>query len=146
MYIYIYNWVRFKAPSMFISKRSSKFETLLAKIFRLRTKTKIKYIELLQKKLKLLFSKKTVYCSNYKITMRECKTKDIQTNFGTFNHKRKYPGIIQAYSGMSRTLYQPGIFKTVAYPEPLHIQNSGIFTTLVYSEARDIQNIGIFKI
>ena len=54
MYIYIYifigyiiGWVRFKAPSMFISKRSSKFETLLAKIFSLRTKTKIKYIELL---------------------------------------------------------------------------------------------------
>ena len=54
IYVYIYifigyiiGWVRFKAPSMFISKRSSKFETLLAKIFSLRTKTKIKYIELL---------------------------------------------------------------------------------------------------
>ena len=84
--------------------------------------------------------------------MGECKTKAIQTNLGTFRHNQTYPGIIQAYSGIFRTLCYPDIFKTVVYPEPWHIQNQkhiqnpGKFTTLVYSEPRYIQNAGIFKI
>ena len=84
--------------------------------------------------------------------MGKCKTKAIQTDLGTFRHNQAYPGIIQAYSGIFKTLCNPGIFRTVVYPEPWHIQNQkhmqnpGIFTTLVYSEPRYIQNAGIFKI
>ena len=72
--------------------------------------------------------------------MGECKTKAIQTNLGTFRHNQTYPGIIQAYSCIFRTLCNPGIFKIVVCPEPWHIQgerdiwNPGIFTTLVYLE------------
>ena len=84
--------------------------------------------------------------------MGECKTKAIQTNLGTFRHNQTYPGIIQAYSGIFRTLFYTDIFKTVVCPEPWHIQNkkhiqnSSMFTTLVYSESRYIQNAAIFKI
>ena len=84
--------------------------------------------------------------------MGECKTKAIQTNLGTFRHNQTYPGIIQAYSGIFRTLCYSDIFKTVACPEPWHIQNQkhienpGIFTTLVHSEPWYIQNTGIWKI
>ena len=69
---------------------------------------------------------------------------------GTFRHNQTYPGIIQAYSGIFRTLRYPDI--TVICLEPWHIQsqkyiqNPGIFTTLVHSEPRYIQNAGIFKI
>ena len=78
--------------------------------------------------------------------MGECKAKAIQTNLSTFKHNQTYPGIIQAYSGIFRTLCYPDIFKTVVYPEPEHIQNPGIFITLEYSEPHYIQNAGIFKI
>ena len=84
--------------------------------------------------------------------MRQCKTEAILTNLGTFRHNQTFPGIIQAYSGILRTLSYRDIFKTVVYPKPWHIQNqkhiqnSGIFTTLVYSEPVYIQNAGIFKI
>ena len=75
--------------------------------------------------------------------MGECKTKAIQTDSGTFRHNQAYPGIIQAYSGIFKTLCNPGIFRTVAYSEPPHIQNvgilklRGIFRTLsnIYDEA-----------
>ena len=50
--------------------------------------------------------------------MGKCKTKAIQTNLGTFRNNQTYPGIIQAYSGIRRTLRYPDIFKTVVYPEP----------------------------
>ena len=36
---------------------------------------------------------------------------------GIFRHNQTYPGIIQAYSGIFRTLCYPDIFKTVVYPE-----------------------------
>ena len=84
--------------------------------------------------------------------MVKCKAKAIQTNLGRFRHNKTYPGIIQAYPGISRTLYCSDIFKTVVYPEPWHIQNQkhiqnfGIFAALVYSEPRYIQNAGVFKI
>ena len=84
--------------------------------------------------------------------MGECKTKAIQTNLGTFRHNQTCPGIIQAYSGIFRTLYFPNMFKTVVCPEPWHIQNQkhiqnpDIFTKLVHSEPRYIQDAGIFKI
>ena len=84
--------------------------------------------------------------------MGKCKTKAIQTDLGTFRHNQAYPGIIQAYSGIFKTLCNPGIFRTVVYPEPWHIQkqkyiqNLGIFAILVYSEPPQIQNAGIFKI
>ena len=50
--------------------------------------------------------------------MGECKAKAIQTNLDTFMHHKTYSGIIQAYSGICRTLYYPDIFKTLIYPEP----------------------------
>ena len=76
--------------------------------------------------------------------MGECKTKAIQTNLGTFRHNQTYPGIIQAYSCIFRTLYYPDMFKTVVCPEPLtysepeaysqllYIQNPATFRTLAY--------------
>ena len=84
--------------------------------------------------------------------MGKSKTKAIQADLGTFRQNQQYPGIIQTYSGIFKTLCNPGIFRTVVYPEPWHIQNQkhiqnpGIFRTLVYSEPPYIQNAGIFKI
>ena len=83
--------------------------------------------------------------------MDECKAKAIQTNLGTFRHNETYPGIIQAYSGIFRTLSYPkylklsyiqnpdisrtrSILKTPAYSQHWYIQNSAIFRTLVYSK------------
>ena len=51
------------------------------------------------------------------ITIGECRTKAIQTNLGTFRHNQTYPGIIQTYSDIFRTLSYPDIFKTVVNPE-----------------------------
>ena len=50
--------------------------------------------------------------------MGKCKIKAIQTDLGTFGHNETYPGIIQAYSGIFKTLGNPDIFRTVVYPEP----------------------------
>ena len=50
--------------------------------------------------------------------MGKCKAKAIQTNLGTFRHNQTYPGIIQAYLGIFKTLYNPGMFRNVVYPEP----------------------------
>ena len=50
--------------------------------------------------------------------MGECKAKAIQTNLGTSKHNKTHPGIIQAYSGIFRTLYYSETFKTVVHPEP----------------------------
>ena len=55
--------------------------------------------------------------------MGECKSKPIQTNLGTLRHDQTYPGIIQACSGIFRTLCYPNIF-----------YNCGISRTLIYSE------------
>ena len=71
---------------------------------------------------------------------------------GEFRLNQTYPGIIQAYSGIFRTMCYPDLIKTVVYPEPLHvqklqhIQNAGIFTSPVYSEPCYIQNAGRFQI
>ena len=73
--------------------------------------------------------------------MGECKAKAIQANLGTFRHNQTYPRIIQAYSGIFRTLCYPDIFynygisRTLTYSEPE-----------AYSEPRYIQNAGVFKI
>ena len=72
--------------------------------------------------------------------MGKSKTKAIQTDLGTIRHNQAYPGIIQVYSSIFKTLCNPGIFRTVIYPEPWHIQNQnhiqipGVFRTLVYSK------------
>ena len=50
--------------------------------------------------------------------MAKCKAKAIETNLGTSMHNQTYPGIIQAHSGIFRTLCYPDIFKTVVYLEP----------------------------
>ena len=84
--------------------------------------------------------------------MGKCKIKVIETDLGTFKHNQAYAGIIQAYPGIFKTLYNPGIFRTVLYSESWyvenqkHIQNPGIFTSLVYSEPPYIQNASTFKI
>ena len=63
--------------------------------------------------------------------MGKCKTKAIQTDFGTFRHNQAYPGIIQTYS-------KPCVILT--YLKHWYIQNPNIFKirnifrTLVYSE------------
>ena len=72
--------------------------------------------------------------------MGECKAKAIQANLGTFRHNQTYPGVIQAYSGIFRTLCYPNIFyncdisRTLTYSEPK-----------AYSEPWDIQNSVIFR-
>ena len=65
--------------------------------------------------------------------MGKCKINAIQTDLGTFRHNQAYAGIIQAYSDIFETLHNPVIFRTVEYPEPLHIQNPGIFRTPKYT-------------
>ena len=47
--------------------------------------------------------------------MGKHNTKPIQTDLGTFRHNQTFPGNIQAYSGIFRTLCYPDIFKTVVY-------------------------------
>ena len=72
--------------------------------------------------------------------MSKCKTKAIQTDLGKFRDNQTYPAIIQAYSGIFSTLFNPGIFRIVLCPEPeansepWHIRNPGIFRTPAYSE------------
>ena len=50
--------------------------------------------------------------------MRKRKTEAIQTDLDTFRHNQAYPGITQAYSGISRALCNSGIFRTMVYLEP----------------------------
>ena len=50
--------------------------------------------------------------------MAKCKAKAIQTNLGTFVYNQTYPGIMQTYSGIFKTLRYSDIFKTVVFPEP----------------------------
>ena len=59
------------------------------------------------------------------ITMRTCKTKAIQTDLsisthiltcsGILRHNQAYPGIIEDYLGIIRTLCNPGIFGNLTY-------------------------------
>ena len=70
--------------------------------------------------------------------MDKCKTKAIQTGFGTFRHNQAYPGITQAYS-------KPCV--TLIYLEPWYIQNPNIFKiriifrTLEYSKSKAYSDI-----
>ena len=79
--------------------------------------------------------------------MGKYKIKAVQTDLCTFRHKQAYPGIIHAYSGIFKTLCNPDIFRSVVYPEHLHIQNQkhiqnfGIFAILLCSERWHIQNL-----
>ena len=79
--------------------------------------------------------------------MGEYKAKPIQTNLGTLRHDQTYPGIIQAYSGIFRTLCYPDIFYNCGISRTQNhiqnqklIQNPGIFRTVLYSERWHIQN------
>ena len=73
--------------------------------------------------------------------MRKRKTEAIQTDLDTFRHNQAYPGITQAYSGISRALCNSGIFRTMVYLEPWHIlnqkhiRNPGILRGLGYSKS-----------
>ena len=67
-------------------------------------------------------------------------------NLGTFRHSQTYQGIIQAYSGILKTLCYSDIFcdcgisrtliysEPEAYSEPWYIQNPAIFRMLGYSK------------
>ena len=63
-----------------------------------------------------------------------------QGNVNRFRHIQIQSGTLRNYSGISRTLCKPGIFRTLAYLELSHIQNQrhirnpGIFRTVIYSE------------
>ena len=75
--------------------------------------------------------------------MSKCKTKAIQTDFGSLRHNQVYPRIIEAYS-------KPCV--TLPYLEPWRIQNPdisqtrNIFRTQVYSEFWHIQNPRLIRI
>ena len=69
----------------------------------------------------------------------------IQAYSGIFRHNQAYSGIIQGCWSIFRSLSNPGIFRTMLYSEPWHIQKTGIFGTLVYSEFWYIQNSGKFR-
>ena len=47
--------------------------------------------------------------------MGTCKTKAIQTYLSMSRHNPPYPGIIQVYLGVSRTLCNLGIFRNLTY-------------------------------
>ena len=101
-------------------------------------------------KIKFLFFKKIIQGSlKLRIAIGKCKTNTIQPHLGTFRHNQIYPGIIQAYLGIFRTMCNPGIFGIAVYPEPGHIQNQkhiqkpgihnpSIFRTPVYSKCQHI--------
>ena len=127
---------------------NSRFEILLLKLFNLK-QTKPNTSSYYRKKSNFYFPRKQ---SSVSLDKELCKTKAIQTDLCTFRHNQVYPGIIQAYSVIFKTLCNPGIFRTLVYPKPWHIQNQkhiqslGIFPTLVYLEPPYILNAGIFKI
>ena len=50
--------------------------------------------------------------------MGKCKTKAIQADLGTFRHNQAYSAIALAHSGIFNTQCNPGIFRTMVYPEP----------------------------
>ena len=88
-------------------------------------------------KIEFFLFKKTIYGSfRQEIAMGKCKTKFryIDASFPIFRQLHTYSGINQAYSGIFRTLYIPGIFRTLAYSDPWYIHNPYIFNTLVYLE------------
>ena len=67
--------------------------------------------------------------------MGKCKTfRYIQAYSRIFMHIHTYSGIIQAYSGIFRTLCNPGIFRTLSIQNQKHIPNGGIFRILVHLE------------
>ena len=79
----------------------------------------MKYFSATIEKIKFcLFNKTTSRSFRQGITMEKCKTKAIQGILGFFTHCPVYSGIIQAYSGILKTLSNPGIFKTLVYSEP----------------------------
>ena len=77
--------------------------------------------------------------------MGKCKAKAIHIDLGTFRHNKAYPEIIHAYSHIFKTLCNPGIFRTVIYPEPWIFRTRSIFRTLAYVELWYIQNPLIFR-
>ena len=81
------------------------------------------------------------------INIGKYKAKAIHADLGIFTHISTYSDIsrhVQAYSGILRTLL------TLKYSKSWFIQNldkfraRGIFRTLVYSEPSHIQNPGVF--
>ena len=53
---------------------------------------------------------------------------------GLIRHKKPYSEIIQEYSGSFRDLYNPSIFRTLAYSELWYVHHPGTFRALVYTE------------
>ena len=122
-----------------IKQLYSIFEILLVKKFSLKQETKSNTFSTI-KKIKFLLFNKTVYGSfRLGIRMGKCKTKAIQTYWGSFRHNQAYPGIIQAYS-------KP--YVTLEYSEPWYIQKHDIFRTRSIFKTLQvwyIQNPDIFR-
>ena len=84
--------------------------------------------------------------------MGERKAKAIQTNLVTFRHNQAYPGIIQAYSGIFRTLCYPDIFcncgisRTLTYSEPEAYSETWYIQNQYINIFRTIQNAVMFRI
>ena len=116
---------RFRAPG-YCPKGKSKFEILLVKIFSPEQKTN-QMLSATIEKIKYFVFKKTINGSiRQRKAMGKCKTKAIQADLGVFTfphieiylqvfrHNQTYSGIIQAYSGIFRTLCNPSIIRTLA--------------------------------
>ena len=93
------------------SKGNSKFEILLVQIFNLKQKAKSNILSYYRKKPNFYSSRKQSMVPLDKVL--PC----VNVKQKIWLHKA-FPAIIQAYSSIFRTLSDPGIFRTVAYPEP----------------------------
>ena len=61
-----------------------------------------------------------------------------------FKNNQEYSGIIQGYLATFRGLYNLVIFRSLAYLQPLKIENHVIFRTLVYWEIWHFPNPRVF--
>ena len=139
-------------PAPSAPKGNNKFEILLVKIFSLKPKNKSNTFHSYRKN-QILFLQEnsamfiqTINFVEISITTRSTGRfrhiqeyshifRHILTYSGIFRKNQTYPGIIQAYSGIFRTLCNLGIFRTLVYSKPWHIQNPGIFRTRGYFES-----------
>ena len=114
---YFADWVRFTTPDPFGPfGPHGKFKVLLAKISRLKQKTKSNTSSYYRKNPILSFREDSLWF--LQITMGKCKTKANQIDLGIIRHNEAYSGIIQAYSSIFKTLCNPGIFRIVVHAEP----------------------------
>ena len=108
----------------------NKFETLVVQVLSLKTKNKIKYFQPLQKKSNFYFPKKqSMFPLDKGLQWVNVKQQPYR-NVGTFRHSQTYQGIIQAYSGILKTLCYPDIFCDWYIQNPNTFRTRSIFRTL----------------